>query len=176
MSACAFAVGKLGTPRCAVLLNENPGHFDACSSTPTYPTTSSTKCTQVSIATVPIPSTCPGLNCTFQNASAGCWVQASTADISGSRLDGWIQSGPDCDDPYAYLPSCPYSKCRTGERVGHWAPQPPSRWCGVLFYTPSQCLPQHLIHVRASGWSQASCPSTPFVLRCCCPVTCSTQL
>lgn len=123
--------GALSNQRCAVRITENPARYDACSSAPTYPPTLETKCTQVSIASAPIRSTCSGINnCTAQDAECpGCWVQAFNGDLTFegifSRLDGWIQSGPSCDkDAYSYLAPCPYSKCRTGEhsrvRRPHW--------------------------------------------------------
>lgn len=113
--------GLLSEQRCAVRITENPDHYDACSSSPTYPNPSSTKCTQVSIASPPIPSTCAGGD-TCPADDAGCWVQPFNGDLTTdylvgtrNRLDGWIQSGPSCDkDPYAYLAPCPYAKCRTG--------------------------------------------------------------
>jgi hypothetical protein len=120
------AKGRLSSQRCAVRVTENPVRLDACSSSQAYPGPSSTKCTQISIASAPITGRCSGQNnCTGQHL--GCWVQPWGGDASDSevdpittvsRLDGWVQSGPDCDtEPYSYLAPCPYAKCRTGRQT-----------------------------------------------------------
>lgn len=134
-----FSAARVPNQRCAVRVTENPTHYDACSSSPTYPNPSSTKCTQVSIASAPIPSTCAGGDaCPAEDA--GCWVQPYSGDRTYNydeaadtyrrmRLDGWIKSGPTCDKPYEYLAPCPTAKCRTGEMRSLCYQQPASVRC-----------------------------------------------
>lgn len=107
------AIPATSTQRCAVRVTENPGRYEACATSPTYPGPSSTKCTQVSIASPPFHTRCQLGDCTANDGT--CWVQVWSGEVN-SRVPGWVQSGPDClDQPYIYLAPCDGSTCKVGK-------------------------------------------------------------